>query len=193
MTKMKNTIKWLLDGYLFWVSIILIILPFIQNNGYILNRQLISSFYLIAGSICLIIVLLKNIKKLFKENIFNLIKGYLYRCPLIKKHYVLAIDSVTMKHTVDEVKLSVKLPWKTQKERLAEIERQITQIKQQITEREKYLQDQMDIITTQIKQLQSKQEQEVEKVSETISVVVIGDYKLIILSAIFTILGIIFS
>lgn len=171
----------------------LIILPFLRIRGNSINQQLISMLYLIAGSVCLLIVLIKNMEKLFKLSIFDLIKGYFLRCPLIKKHYVLTAEPGNMQMTSDNVELMVNMPWKTQKERLAEIERQITQIKQLIFKREKYLQEQLDIHSTQIKQMKSLQKMEIEKVAETISDVIIGDYKLIILSTIFTFLGIIFS
>lgn len=190
---MKNLLKWFYEGYLLWAPILIICFPvlFIQNNRSI--QKIFSSSYLILGSVCIFIVLLKNMKILFNRSVFELIKGYFSRFPLIKRIYVITPSSGIQIHHAGNVELFATNPWKTSDEGIKEIERRVDQLHLLMENRVKYLQDQIDTHNKQIKKISKSQQNEIGQISETISTVVIGDYKLIILSTVFTMMGIIFS
>ena len=155
--------------------------------------HIITRSYLILGAVFLLVVLLKNIKILFKMSMVELIKGYFSRFPLIKRRYVVTPASGKQEQYADNVDLCVRYQWKTSDEGLKEIERRVDQLNVLMENRVKYLQDQIDTHNTLIKNVSRIHKKEIEQISDTVSTVVIGDYKLIILSTVFTIVGIIFS
>lgn len=183
---LKSLGMWYLRGWLLWLVLPLVIVLIIwcEYNG---TLKFLSGGFAIGSGLCLLIVLLRNIKILTEKSILRLIIEYFYNFPAPKKPVALQVDNCSMQLTSNNLLLFSKNSWKTTKEGVAEMEKRIEQLYQLCTKGDRELQGQIDTHSKQIKYGNRAQENGFQEINIIISDVILKDYKLIILSIIFTI------
>jgi hypothetical protein len=195
--RIRSFLKWLWAAWPLWLFIIAISLYKIVGSLFFTTSLkynfVTGTVFQILGTLSIIVSINQNIELFNQKNIIHKVTQYIKSCPLIRHTYNLEVQDAIHLMDSSNATLTVRPRLRTTKEKLEDLQRQITETNKRISLNEKQLSDQIIDIQKKVNLINNKTEQKVQEVNQRLIITILGGIKLQILGILLVVFGLLLT
>lgn len=193
MRTLQQTINWLFKAwsvllFLVLVGIHVLLIEYLKFDPTITNKT-ISLLLQITGGLLVLYSIDSNLGVINGNRLYSLFTGWLKEFPILKRNFVIQIQGASHSHSTGAARLTVKSNPQTIEEKLAYLQTQIDEIKEDIGEQERELNNKItDLETLTVKEFQNSKS-ELHRLESKIEDVSVGGIQMQLFGVLLMIYG----
>lgn len=152
-------------------------------------NQIISLVFQILGGLLVLYSIDSNLGAMMQGSLLKSLLTYVRSCPIVRRDTVVQIGAARMDMTGHPVTIRTGLPGKSVEERLAQIERRLEWLKQDLNDEVSHLKSRIQAVDERVSKDLSKVRSEVSTVETKVTAISIGGMKIQILGVCLLVYG----